>query len=192
MDTTWDYTSTREYADRVQGGMPPVIITAAVTGDHQKSENPNLPISAEEQAQTAAEVYAAGASIIHIHGREAHDLTVTSSDAERYRTINQLIRKKAPDILIDNTSSHAEVPGGSGGAVLGAIHYFKGVVDAAPDVMALNPGGTTAERPPAAPWGASLPASTTSPITMGPLSTRSSTCLGLAKRPGGKAFTGQD
>ena len=32
MDTTWDYTSTREYADRVQGGMPPVIITAAVTG----------------------------------------------------------------------------------------------------------------------------------------------------------------
>ena len=97
MDLTWNYTDTRAYRRHIAEGMPPVIITCAVSGDYQKSQNPNIPVTAEEQAQEAANVLAAGASIIHIHGREAHDSTITSSNPERYYQINAMMRAKAPD-----------------------------------------------------------------------------------------------
>jgi uncharacterized protein (DUF849 family) len=107
-----------------------VIITCAVSGDYQKSQNPNIPTTAEEQAQEAANVLAAGASIIHIHGREAHDSTITSSDPQRYFQINGMMRTKAPDIIIDNTQtaspleveagiSRLRPPTGSAGAASG-------------------------------------------------------------------------
>ena len=51
MDITWDYTNAREYAKRINQGMPPVIISAAVTGENQKSDNPRVPVTAEEQAE---------------------------------------------------------------------------------------------------------------------------------------------
>ena len=66
MKTTWDYLNRSEYVQRIVGGMPPVIVTAAVTGGHQKAENPNVPVTAEEQAAAAAATFAAGARIIHI------------------------------------------------------------------------------------------------------------------------------
>ena len=65
MDITWDYTNQREYVRGISEGMPPVIISAVVTGGHQKSENPAMPVTAAEQAEAAAAVFAAGATIVH-------------------------------------------------------------------------------------------------------------------------------
>lgn len=143
MDLTWNYTNGREYRRKVAEGMPPLIITCAVSGDYQKSQNPNIPVTAEEQAQEAANVAAAGASVIHIHGREAHDPTITSSDPQRYYQINAMMRAKAPDILIDNTQTATEMVIGPGELIGKAFRYKSAPVEAKPEIMSLNPGPMT-------------------------------------------------
>lgn len=142
-DLTWEYLDRHPYTRRIKEGMPPVIITCAVTGEHQKSQNPNVPATAEEQAADAAAVCAAGASIIHIHGREAEDPTKTSADAARYYKINAMMRARAPEIIIDNTQTADELPV-AGGYVAGSLRYYKSApLEAKPEIMALTPGPMT-------------------------------------------------
>lgn len=146
MDITWDYANAREYVTRIRQGMPPVLISAAVTGEHQKSNNPSVPVTAEEQADEAAAVYAAGARIIHIHARQADDPTKGTNDPIRYREINAMMRSKAPEILIDNSQTVSELPTPPD-TLLGAAYFFRSApVEAAPDVMALNAGPMTFRR----------------------------------------------
>ena len=143
MDFTWDYTNQREYVRRVSEGMPPVIISAVVTGGHQKSENPAVPVTAQEQADAAAEVFAAGATIIHIHARQADDPTQASHEADRYREINDLMRAKAPQILVDNSQGFADLTT-EGSDFVGTAHHYKSApIEAGPDIMAFNPGPMT-------------------------------------------------
>ena len=143
MDITWDYTSQREYVRRISEGMPPVIISAVVTGGHQKSENPAVPVTAEEQADAAAEVFAAGATIIHIHARQAEDPTQASHEADRYREINAMMRAKAPQILVDNSQGFADLST-AGSSFVGTAHHYKSApIEAGPDIMAFNPGPMT-------------------------------------------------
>ncbi|MCY4081683.1 MAG: 3-keto-5-aminohexanoate cleavage protein [Caldilineaceae bacterium] len=143
MDITWDYTSQREYVRRISEGMPPVIISAVVTGGHQKSENPAMPVTAEEQADAAAEVFAAGATIIHIHARQAEDPTQASHEADRYREINEMMRAKAPQILVDNSQGIADLTT-EGSDFAGTAHHYKSApIEAGPDIMAFNPGPMT-------------------------------------------------
>ena len=47
MDITWDYANAREYVNRIHHGMPPVLISVAVTGEHQKSDNPGVPVTVQ-------------------------------------------------------------------------------------------------------------------------------------------------
>lgn len=143
MDVTWDYTNQREYVRRLSEGMPPVIISAVVTGGHQKSENPAMPVTAEEQADAAAEVFAAGATIIHIHARQAEDPTQASHEADRYREINELMRAKAPQILVDNSQGFADLTTAGSDFVGTAHHYKSAPIEAGPDIMAFNPGPMT-------------------------------------------------
>ena len=139
MSMTWDYADLKQYRKKIAEGMPPLIITCAVSGDHQKSENPNVPVTAEEQADEAAKVYAAGAAIIHIHGRESADATKTSSDPARYYQINTMMRAKAPDIIIDNTHT-ATALGVEPNLLPGTLHRYKSApTKARPEVLALNP-----------------------------------------------------
>lgn len=143
MDITWDYANAREYAKRIHQGMPPVLISAAVTGEHQKSDNPGVPVTAEEQADEAAAVYAAGARIIHIHARQADDPTKGTNNPARYHEINAMMRAKATDILIDNSQTVAELsmPPDS---LVGAAYFFRSApIEAAPDLMSLNAGPMT-------------------------------------------------
>ncbi len=143
MENTWDYLNTRQYRQKVDEGMPPLIITCAVTGGHQKNDNPNLPVTGEEQAETAAAIYAAGAQIIHIHGREADDPTESSNDPKRYYEINAMMRAKAPEIIIDNTQTATELSL-EANQLIGTAYQFKSApVDARPEIMALNPGPMT-------------------------------------------------
>lgn len=123
--------------------MPPLIITCAITGDHQKTENPNLPTSEEEQAMAAAEVEASGAAIVHIHGRQAGDDTKGSYDAADYRRINSAMRSKAPRIMIDNTQTVAPLETGSASLLAKVFYYKSAPMDANPELMSLNPGPMT-------------------------------------------------
>jgi 3-keto-5-aminohexanoate cleavage enzyme len=74
-----------------------VIITAAITGGlHGKWANPSIPITAEEQAQSALECYKAGASIVHIHVRG--DDGQNTPDLKYYNKTIKLIGEKTPMI----------------------------------------------------------------------------------------------
>ncbi len=49
-----------------------LIITAALTGaEVTKEQQPSLPVTPDEIAQAAYECYKAGASIVHVHARDA-------------------------------------------------------------------------------------------------------------------------
>lgn len=140
---SWSFVDAAAYSRRVEEGMPPLIVTCATTGEYRKRDHPELPVTAEEQAAAARELFEAGARIIHIHGREATDPDKSSNDPQRFREINELIRSQAPDILIDNTQTIAEVEIEPRG-ILGRVHYYKSApLEAKPDLMALNPGPMT-------------------------------------------------
>ena len=51
-----------------------LVISVATTGGlHGKEANPNLPTQPEEVARDLAECEAAGASMVHLHARDADD-----------------------------------------------------------------------------------------------------------------------
>lgn len=103
-----DYADIRGYRDRTLGGMenlPPLIITAAITGAwFTKDDNPNLPVTPEEQAQQTHDAYMAGASMVHVHRRKASNTSEMSDNPDEYKEVNTLIRAKCPDIIINNTA----------------------------------------------------------------------------------------
>jgi uncharacterized protein (DUF849 family) len=52
--------------------MEKLVITAAITGGSSPQGNPYLPKSPKEQIQATVDAWNAGASIVHIHGRNPH------------------------------------------------------------------------------------------------------------------------
>lgn len=84
---------------------PPLIVTCAITGGNAGKEiNPNLPESLEEQVDAATGAYQAGASMVHIHRRRPDNPCEVTTDPEHYREVNREIRKRCPDLIINNTA----------------------------------------------------------------------------------------
>ena len=107
-DISWKFTDNREWKEHFTK-WPPVIISCAITGGiHTKEANPNLPQSPEEQADSAYEAYKAGCSIVHIHARSPWSKYYdgTTATAENFYKVNQLIRERCPDIIINDTSTN--------------------------------------------------------------------------------------
>jgi 3-keto-5-aminohexanoate cleavage enzyme len=87
-----------------------LIITVATTGAFQgKEANPNLPEQPEEIAKAAYESWNEGAAIIHIHAREKETGRPTS-DPEVLREIDQRIREKNCDIIIQHSTASDYIP----------------------------------------------------------------------------------
>ncbi|MDD3869109.1 MAG: 3-keto-5-aminohexanoate cleavage protein, partial [Candidatus Cloacimonetes bacterium] len=79
--------------------MEPLILTAAITGaETTRSDQPNLPITPEEQAKEAKACFEAGARVIHLHIRE--DDGSPSQRLERFQEAISAIRKAVPEIII--------------------------------------------------------------------------------------------
>lgn len=82
--------------------MEKLIITCAVTGaEVTKKENPAVPYTPEEIAESAFFAYCAGAAVIHLHVRE--DDGKPTQDARRFRRTVELIRKKCDPIIMVST-----------------------------------------------------------------------------------------
>ncbi|WP_144904954.1 BKACE family enzyme [Halobellus captivus] len=78
-----------------------VILTVATTGGiHGKNVNPNLPEQPEEIAEHVAACEELGAAICHVHGRDEHG----ENDASRLQAVNDAIRERCDDIIIQNTT----------------------------------------------------------------------------------------
>jgi 3-keto-5-aminohexanoate cleavage enzyme len=128
---TWDYGDTYQWMERT-GKFPPLIITIAVNGGIQgKESHPALPETPDEIASQAEEAYNAGASMVHIHGRDPNNYTECTNDPNVFLEINGLVREKCPAIIINNTTG-----GGPATTNEGRI----AVLDAMPEVASLNLG----------------------------------------------------
>ena len=105
-DYIWDYRNPYEWMQRTRTQkLPPLIISAAITGGVQgKEAHEALPETPEEQAQQTYDAYKAGATAVHVHARNPEVQWMTSANPEDYLKINTLIRAKCPDIIINNTT----------------------------------------------------------------------------------------
>jgi uncharacterized protein (DUF849 family) len=71
------------------------IIVVAITGSlPRKEDNPAVPISASEQIESTHQAFEAGASLVHIHGR--NDDQSSSSDPERFAAVQEGVRRHCP------------------------------------------------------------------------------------------------
>jgi len=86
--------------------MNKLIVTVAPTSNfHGKDANPALPFSPEEVADAVYECWNEGASIVHIHGRDAKGLP--TNDPGFFQQADGLIRDKQCDIIIQHSMAPA-------------------------------------------------------------------------------------
>jgi 3-keto-5-aminohexanoate cleavage enzyme len=82
----------------------PLVITVAPTGaDTTRERTPYVPITPAEIAREAAACRAAGASIVHVHVRDAEG--GPAMDLGRYRETLAAVRAAAPDMLVNLTTA---------------------------------------------------------------------------------------
>ncbi len=110
--------------------MEPLILTAAITGaETSREDQPNLPITPEEQAADALACYEAGARVIHLHVRD--DAGQPTQSMERFAAALQAIRAAAPEMIIQFST---------GGAVGEAFEQRLAPLELKPDMGTLNAG----------------------------------------------------
>jgi 3-keto-5-aminohexanoate cleavage enzyme len=77
-----------------------LIISAALTGSWpSKEQNPALPVTEEEIAQSALECWRAGAAIVHLHVRD--DAGKVTCDPNRYAKVRDLITAAGSDVIVN-------------------------------------------------------------------------------------------
>jgi len=82
-----------------------LIITTALTGaETTKEQNPNLPITPQEIAQSAYEAYKAGSSLIHLHVRDKDGKPTQS--VEVFKEAMDLIKEKC-DVIVQVSTGGA-------------------------------------------------------------------------------------
>lgn len=82
--------------------MEKLIITAALTGaEVTREQQPHLPLTAEEIGEAAYACYQAGASIVHVHARDAEGNP--TQDKEAYAAIKEAIESKCNIIFQPST-----------------------------------------------------------------------------------------
>jgi 3-keto-5-aminohexanoate cleavage enzyme len=87
----------------------PVVVTAALTGGvHGKEANPNLPETPEEIGRAAAAAAAAGAAVVHVHARKPNG--ERSFATERFQAIDDEIRARADDVVIQHSTGGTGAP----------------------------------------------------------------------------------
>ena len=87
--------------------MDKVVITAALCGAGTfKWNNENVPYVPEEFAAEARKCYEAGASIVHIHGRDP-ETGFPTPDLEITKRIIDAVRDAAPELIINMSTAIA-------------------------------------------------------------------------------------
>ncbi|KIT15214.1 3-keto-5-aminohexanoate cleavage protein [Jannaschia aquimarina] len=107
----------------------PCIICVAITGSlPQKSDNPAVPITIDEQVESTQAAFEAGASILHAHVRK-EDGTPTS-DPDRFARLMEGVRKHCPGMIVQFST----------GGRSGAGRERGGMLPLRPDMASLTVG----------------------------------------------------
>ena len=126
----WNYTDSYAFMEKVRVGMPPLIVCVATTGGiHGKEYNENLPETADEIADSVYDCYKAGASMVHLHARDPNDLGSCARTTELWLELNNKVRERCPDIIINNTT---------GGGLDMTMEERLACLDAGPELASLN------------------------------------------------------
>jgi uncharacterized protein (DUF849 family) len=107
----------------------PAIIAVAITGSvPRKKDAPAIPVTPAEQIEATQEAFEAGASLVHIHVRNADESP--GSDPALFAQVQEGVRKHCPGMIIQFST------GGRGRAAAqrGAMLYLK------PDMASLATG----------------------------------------------------
>lgn len=129
-DYLWNYADSYEFMEKVQKGMPPLIICVAPNGGVQGKEyNENLPETAAEIADSVYGAYQAGASMVHIHARDPNDLPSCARTTDIWHEVNRKVRSRCPEIVINNTT---------GGGLDMTMEERLSCLDAGPEMASLN------------------------------------------------------
>lgn len=81
-----------------------VIINAALTGMvPTRADSPHVPLTVEEVAADAVAAYEAGATVVHLHPRDADGRPTAAPDL--YRQLIGTVRERCPELLISATCS---------------------------------------------------------------------------------------
>ena len=118
-----------------------VIITAAITGgQHGREANPNLPLTAEEQAQDALDCYNAGAAVLHLHVRDEDE--VNTPEVKYYNKAVWLIGEKTPMIrqIGNGIGVRRHEDGSVGFATLEERFNLVENIDPTPEMSTINAG----------------------------------------------------
>jgi len=116
--------------EKTREGMPPLIICVACNGGVQGKEyNEQIPETPDEIADSVFEAYQAGASMVHIHARDPKNITLCARTTEVWTEVNQKVRERCPDIIINNTT---------GGGLDTTMEERLSCLDAKPEVASLN------------------------------------------------------
>jgi uncharacterized protein (DUF849 family) len=79
--------------------MRPVVVAVAITGSApRKKDNPALPTTPAEQIASTRQAYEAGASLAHIHVRNADESA--SSDPALFAEVMEGVRKGCPGMIV--------------------------------------------------------------------------------------------
>lgn len=107
----------------------PCIITVAITGSVPKKEdNPAVPVTVEEQIESTREAFEAGASIVHVHVRDADQSS--SSDPAKFEAVLNGVREQCPGMIVQFST------GGRGRAA----HQRSAMLYLKPDMASLTTG----------------------------------------------------
>ena len=95
----------------------PCIITVAITGSvPQKSDNPAVPITINEQIESTHAAFEAGATIAHLHVRK--DDGTPSSDPDRFAALQEGLRQHCPGIIVQFSTGGRSGKGSERGGML--------------------------------------------------------------------------
>ena len=116
----------------------PCIICVAITGSVPvKTDNPAVPITVQEQVESAQAAFEAGATIAHCHVR-LDDGTMTS-DPERFARLKEGLERHCPGMIIQFSTGGRSGAGAARGGMLslsvGSNNFPTRVYDNPPDLV---------------------------------------------------------
>ncbi len=92
----------------------PVVISVAITGSvPRKKDNPAVPVTVAEQVESTHEAFEAGATLVHIHVRNADESS--SSDPDKFAAVQEGVRKHCPGMIVQfSTGGRGREPAARG------------------------------------------------------------------------------
>lgn len=123
----------------------PCIITVAITGSvPTKESTPAVPVTPSEQIESTQQAYEAGASLVHIHVRNADQ--TPSSDPEKFRQVQEGVSKHCPGMIIqfstggrgrdqDQRASMLHLGPDMASLTTGSVNFPRGIYENPPDFV---------------------------------------------------------